>query len=137
MEINKPNFIIIDDSKLDRFIAEKLIKNTGKNGAITLFSYAKDAFEQIENSSYAADEKTIIIIDVQMPLMGGYEFVDAFEKLPAEIKINFSIYMITSSINETDRIRINNLEAVKQLLDKPLTGKTIAELIDAEYDKSI
>lgn len=137
MELNKPNFIIIDDSKLDRFIAEKLIKNTGKNGDIHLFSYAKDAIELIRNSNPAPDKKTIVIIDVQMPLMGGYEFIEAFEKLSPEVKSSFSIYMITSSINDTDRIRINNSGPVKKLLDKPLTGKTIAALIDAEYDKTV
>lgn len=132
MAAGKPNFIIIDDSKLDRFIAEKLISNTGKNGRISLYSNAREAFDLIKSQTQPPAEKTIIIIDVQMPLMGGYEFAESFAKLPPDIKSGYSIYMITSSINEADRIRIRNLEAVKNLLNKPLSRKTINALIEAE-----
>src|ERR1035437_7221000 len=99
---NKLNFIVIDDSKLDCFIAEKIIKNTGKCGSIISFLQGKDALEYIAATPYEALVPTVILVDIQMPVMNGFEFVEAFEKRPKNITSNYTIYVITSSINEND-----------------------------------
>jgi hypothetical protein len=56
-----------------------------------------------------------------MPLMNGFEFVEAFEVLPGEIQDGYIIFMLSSSINENDINRISNYKSVKQIINKPLS----------------
>lgn len=123
------HFIVIDDSKLDCFIAEKIIKNTGLALSITSFQLAQEALDIIAAKPVEDGTHTIILVDIQMPVMNGFEFVEAFEMLPSNITRNYTIYVITSSINENDVKRVHNYPSVKQFLNKPLTTNSLSILI--------
>ncbi len=125
----KSNFIVIDDSKLDCFIAEKVIKNTGLSEAITSYVNAIEALEVIRENIAPGELHTIILVDIQMPIMNGFQFVEAFEELPDEVKTNYSIYVISSSINDRDLNRVNTYASVKQFLNKPLNSNTLCALL--------
>ena len=125
----KLNFIVIDDSKLDCFIAEKIIKNTGKCESIRSFLQAKDALEYIASTLPDDFSHTIVLVDIQMPIMNGFEFVEAFEQLPGSIVANYTIYVISSSINENDLHKVHNYKSVKQFLNKPLTSNNLSALL--------
>ena len=130
MAQRKLHFIVIDDSKLDCFIAEKIIRNTGMCDTILSFTDAKEALEYIKTDAVAKTEKTVLIVDIQMPLMNGFEFVEAFEKLPLEIQDKYIIYVLSSSINENDLNRVRGYRSVKHFLNKPLTSNTLSALIE-------
>lgn len=125
----KLNFIVIDDSKLDCFIAEKIIKNTGKCESIRSFLQAKDALEFIAATPPDDMSHTIILVDIQMPIMNGFEFVEAFESMPGNIVANYTIYVISSSINENDLQKVHNYKSVRQFLNKPLTSNNLSALL--------
>jgi CheY-like chemotaxis protein len=83
MTPNKLHFIVIDDSKLDCFIAEKIIRNTGRSESIRSFLQANDALNYIRDTPSSEDGlKTILLVDIQMPVMNGFEFVESFDRLP-------------------------------------------------------
>lgn len=127
----KPRFIIVDDNKLDCYIAEKIIRNTGISECIRLFNDANEALAFIKGDHPPVNKKKdIIIVDIQMPLMNGFEFVEAFEKLSEEICNSYIIYVLSSSINQNDLNRVSNYRSVKQLLNKPLTGKKLSLLVE-------
>lgn len=128
-QIKKLNFIVIDDSKLDCFIAEKIIKNTGKCETIRSFLQAREALDFIATHPHDDLSHTIILVDIQMPIMNGFEFVEAFEKLPGHIVNNYTIYVISSSINENDLQKVHNYKSVKQFLNKPLTSNNLSALL--------
>ena len=125
----KQHFIVIDDSKLDCFIAEKIIKNTGMSESIRSFQQAKDALNYIGTAPLDDHMDTIIFVDIQMPVMNGFEFVEAFEDLPPHIRSHYIIYVISSSINENDLNRVRNFSSVKQFLNKPLTTSNLTVLL--------
>jgi hypothetical protein len=64
-----------------------------------------------------------------MPLMNGFEFVEAFERLPENITSYYTIYVITSSINDNDLHRVHNYTSVRQFLNKPLTSNSLSILL--------
>lgn len=130
MTQQKLHFIVIDDSKLDCFIAEKIIRNTGMSESIKSFTDARDALTFISNASAEENPKTVLIVDIQMPVMNGFEFLEAFEKLPEEVQNNYAIYVLSSSINESDLNRVRNYKSVKHFLNKPLTSNTLAALVE-------
>ena len=131
MSEEKLNFIIIDDSKLDCFIAEKIIRNTGRGADIKSFTAAQDALNHITNNTVADGVKTVVIVDIQMPIMNGFEFVEAFEKLPEETRSKYIVYMLSSSINENDLNRVQNYPSIRQFLNKPLTSNMLSALLGA------
>lgn len=131
MTAHKRNFIVIDDNKLDCFIEKKIILNTGISNQVSLFLDANEALAFIKNGiPVETEEKSIIIVDIQMPLMNGFEFVEAFETLPADIQNSYVIFMLSSSINENDLNRVRNYKSVKQIISKPLSIKKLGALIE-------
>ena len=125
----KLHFIVIDDSKLDCFIAERIIKNTGKSESIMSFQQAVEALEYISNRPDDEQSHTIVLVDIQMPVMNGFQFVEAFEQLPTHITSQYTLYVITSSINENDFTRVHNFASVKQFLNKPLNANSLTILL--------
>ena len=126
---NNLSFIVIDDSKLDCFIAEKIIKNTGKSDTVSVFQQATEALEHIKQSG-TQSAQSIVFVDIQMPVMNGFEFVESFESLAEDIKQNYNIFMLSSSINENDIARVKNYSSVKHFLNKPLTNDTIMAVLE-------
>ncbi|MCB9046529.1 MAG: response regulator [Chitinophagales bacterium] len=128
----KINFIVIDDSKLDCFIAEKIIQNTGKAESVKVFQQATEALSYIKDTPPQADATTVVFCDIQMPVMNGFEFVENFEALSADVKANYHIYMLSSSINENDIAKVKGYSSVRHFLNKPLTNDTILAVLE-EY----
>lgn len=125
------NFIVIDDSKLDCFIAEKIIRNTGRGEVVKSFIMAPEALEYIATGGGPGNDlKTVMLVDIQMPVMNGFEFIEAFEKLPQELRDQYIIYVLSSSINENDITRVRYHTSVKQFLNKPLTSNTLSTILE-------
>lgn len=126
-----PHFIIIDDSKLDCFIAEKIIQNTGTFSSVKSYFQATDAYEIIKNNTENGNAPiTIIILDIQMPVMNGFQFVEAFEQLPGDIQSKYAIFLFSSSINENDKNRLGNYPSIRRFFGKPISKDIIAIMIE-------
>ena len=70
MSSSQANFIIIDDSRLDCFISEKIVRNSGQAESVRSFTEASKALEFIrETPITAGNQKTIILLDIQMPVI--------------------------------------------------------------------
>ena len=130
---NKPrkvNFIIVDDSELDCFIAEKLVKHTVASNAVQSFLQASDALDYIKHSpDLSEDTVNVILLDILMPIMSGIEFVEEFETLPAEIQERYIIIAFTSSMNKKDMNRMKSFNSVKHLFNKPLSPEILQPLL--------
>ncbi len=131
MSAQFPNFIIIDDSRLDCFIAEKIIQNSGTFSNVKSYMEATEAYEAIKNGIIGDDSIiTIIILDIQMPVMNGFQFVEVFEQLPKEIQSKFAIFLFSSSINENDKNRLGNFPSIIRFYSKPISKDTVAQMIE-------
>ncbi|XZF13424.1 response regulator [Chitinophagaceae bacterium MMS25-I14] len=129
MNAQKFHFIIIDDNFFDCRIAEKVIQNTNLSASIRTFQAASEAIDYIRDADYTEPEnKTVLLVDIQMPIMDGFGFVSAFEQLPDEIRERYYVYFITSSINENDKNRSNGFRSVQKFLNKPLTTAIVNEI---------
>jgi CheY-like chemotaxis protein len=131
MSANKMHFIVIDDSKLDCFIAEKIIQNTGRSESVKTFMTASEALDYIKSTSPSV-QKTMLLVDIQMPVMNGFEFLEAFESaVPSDVRNNFVINLLSSSINESDMIRAKGYKSVANFLNKPLTKVSLDKILAA------
>jgi len=127
------SFIVIDDSELDCFVTQKFLELSTKNVTITTFQNAEYALEVIrENTVGDNPVPTIILLDLQMPFMNGFDFVEEFEKFPAELKKNYRIAVLTvltSANNPADIHKILTYPTVNSIIEKPLTKEKLLSLL--------
>lgn len=113
------HFILIDDSNFDLFIYEKLIVKSGIANSVKPFNSARLALEYITKEQSKIPE-SIILLDLQLPGMNGFEFIDQFHHLPDELKNKFKIFMLSSTIDNNDIEKARLSPYIIDLLSKPL-----------------
>lgn len=129
---NSYHFILVEDSVLDSYIGSKIIEGLGDLcKSYHSFLDPFETFEYIEQRG-AVPEKTIIFLDIQMPLMSGFEFVEKFEtQLSKSCQKYFVINILSSSINEKDIIKAKSYSTVNQFMSKPLTKEMVLSIVNS------
>ena len=124
--------MLIDDNEIDNLINQKMIEAASIADNIYTHTGAKSAIEFLRNMEKldVADKvlPDVIFLDIDMPLMDGFQFLDEFEKLTTMAKKKCKIVMLTSSINPQDFNRSKKYENVKLYLNKPLSHDSITKL---------
>jgi CheY-like chemotaxis protein len=124
--------MLIDDNEIDNLINQKMIEAASITQNIYTHTGAKSAIEFLRNMEQLdVAEKVlpdVIFLDIDMPLMDGFQFLDEFEKLSNNTKNKCKIVMLTSSINPQDFNRSKKYDNVKLYLNKPLSHDSIQQL---------
>ncbi len=113
------NFFLIDDSSFDLFIYEKLLIKSGITDSVKTFNSARDALRYLLGEGTALPE-TVILLDLQMPDMNGFEFIDEFDNLPDYLRSKIRIFMLSSTIDTRDIEKAKASPHIIDLLPKPL-----------------
>jgi len=119
--MNNKRIHLIDDDPLNNLINKKLIARVLPDAVVTDDVNAKEALEKIRNEF----NPDVILLDLNMPGMNGWEFLEHFQKLGKEI----TIYILTSSIDSADYRKAEKYKSVKKYIEKPLNGSKISTLL--------
>ncbi len=123
MKINK--IVLLDDDPIVNVINEQLLRKYSASKQYIVCRTSKEAIDYI-NSADPVPE--IVIIDLNIPLVNGFEFLDLFY---SKFFNNVSVYILTSSINPIDLNKSRQYPFVKGYLKKPLTREIVQEIIAA------
>ena len=113
--------MLVDDSEIDNLIHEKIIESTEFAENILIFDDGQEALNYLASHQETEEElPEIVFLDINMPEMDGFEFLEDFEKFPDTVKNKCKIIMLSSSISPKDIDRAASSRYVKKYLNKPL-----------------
>jgi CheY-like chemotaxis protein len=124
--------LLIDNDRINNFINERLLKKLDIAGHIEVRQNGKEALEYLHQIFALKEEcPELIVIDINMPGMNGFEFLEEFKKLEIVNKLSTRLTMLSTSSNPDDIERLRNLHI--ELIRKPLTEEKIRELMNESH----
>lgn len=135
--------LLIDDDLGTNFINQMLIKKADITDNIQTVLNGKEAIDFITNKGKYEKEGNIFpqpmltLLDINMPVMDGWEFLEAYHKLEANQKGKIVIVMLTTSLNPDDKKRAENISDVSGFKNKPLTLETLDDIMKQHFPEYI
>jgi CheY-like chemotaxis protein len=125
--------MLVDDNDIDNFINERMIRGCNFSETIYVNTSTRSAIEFLKNLSVNKNLRkghlpSIIFLDINMPILDGFQFIEEFEKLDPSLVEAIRIVMLTSSINPSDIEQSKNYKSVSGFIHKPLTEESLAGL---------
>lgn len=122
--------LLVDDDDTSNFINKLVLKGMDISGEINVSTNGEDALNYLIENCVNDSNKlghTLILLDINMPVMNGFEFLDALKEHPELCEDDLKICMLTSSTNPEDIKRAKQYN-IHGYLDKPLTAQKIKEV---------
>jgi CheY-like chemotaxis protein len=125
--------MLIDDNELDNFLNQKIIEANHFASKVYMNTGGRCALEFLKNIAVNAEVADkilpdVIFVDINMPLMDGFQFIEQFERFSVSLNKKTKIAILTTSLNPEDKERALALKSEVLFLHKPLTEKMLAEI---------
>lgn len=130
MENKTPIIALVDDDKVFQITASRTIKAAQLTDKILQFENAEDALHFLKD--HASDSENLpdyIFLDINMPYIDGWMFLDDYSQFKTNLSKPILIYMVSSSIDPRDITRAQNNENVREYIIKPVTREKFIELL--------
>jgi CheY-like chemotaxis protein len=127
--------MVVDDDEPTNYISTMLIEEANCTRHLEIVDSGMDALNYLENTTGDENVKNLLIppdllfLDINMPRMNGWEFLDEYKKLKNARLVKTVIIMLTTSLNPVDKLRAESIPEVAGFESKPLTAEMIRRVI--------
>lgn len=119
---------IIDDDEIYLFSIKKVIEVNKLSEKVLEFRNGQEALDFFSTCSDHTNLPDVILLDINMPVMNGWEFIEEFKKLKPAIDKNIMLYVVSSSVDRTDVDKARSLSNVHDYLIKPMTASQLKSI---------
>lgn len=125
--------LLVDDSKATNFFNKTVLQRTGQVEEVFIAENGKEALAYLEEGNIPE----IIFLDINMPIMSGWEFLLAYQQLGKAWQSSVIILMLGASLSESEMIRARSFSQVKGFEEKMLTKTIVSSIIDKNIESAI
>jgi len=123
--------LLVDDSLSTNFYHKKIIEVSGKINEIYQVENGLEALDFILKKGKfknTSSKPNIIFLDINMPVMNGFEFLEEYAKIDEKSKENIMIVVVTTSNRIKDKERVSKTNLVSDIIEKPLTKENLKKI---------
>ncbi|MBQ0768553.1 MAG: response regulator [Bizionia sp.] len=124
-------FLIVDDDPINNFLTKTVLKKSFEAVHVNDFTVPEEGLEFIKSGANhnANGEKTILFLDINMPTLTGWQFLEAFKLFDESIRAQYTIYILSSSINHSDIKLAKEHQLILDFIEKPLNKIKLANIL--------
>lgn len=140
MKLN--SVLLVDDDEATNFINRRIIEKAGITNHIEVAYNGKEALDYLsctgkyEKKGAEFPKPMLILMDINMPVMDGWEFLDAYRTLDDNKKSDKILVMLTTSFNPDDKIKAENIIEISGFQSKPLDLTKVSHIMNTYFGDS-
>jgi two-component system, chemotaxis family, chemotaxis protein CheY len=120
---------VVDDDKIYHFILKNLLNRNDSRIKPSFFENGQDALEILKEKIVTNNYPDLILLDINMPIMDGWQFLEEYRKLKRDFDIPTKVYMITSSVDVVDQTRARHFEnEISKYYVKPINEHDLSKI---------
>lgn len=130
--------LLVDDDPATNFLNKRLLTRMEVTEAISICLNGVEALDYLKKSDqHSAEYPTpdLILLDLNMPLMNGWEFLKAYRELPQERREIAIVIMLTTSLRPEDFARAESMPEVHSMMNKPLNKEQVEEILATLFSR--
>ena len=117
--------MLVDDNSIDNFINKQMMESCGFASEVMVCQSAQEGLQHLMTGKNLPQ---VIFLDINMPEMSGFDFLDAMQQMPEIVKHHCRVIMLSSSESFKDLNRANKNQFVRKFLNKPLTMEILSAI---------
>lgn len=125
--------LLIDDDELNNYIVNSILEATILVEKFDFKTDGQSALQYLDVCQATQQFPNLILIDLKMPIMDGFEFIEAYEKKFLELSPYTQLMVLTSSIRESEKQKALGFKSVTNFINKPLNGEKLEYVIDCYH----
>jgi CheY-like chemotaxis protein len=125
--------LLIDDDSATNFINAHLLKKLGYAENIVVRENGREALDYLQEESEAGNRPDLIFLDINMPCMNGWEFLEEYRKLDHQAPDSVIIVMLTTSPLLDDQLKANAMAEIAEFRNKPLNKAMLQSVLKRHF----
>lgn len=132
--------LLVDDDEPTNFLNKMVLEDIDCAETIRVTDSAQDALDYLkkaEGPNGSPSSPDLILLDINMPAMNGWEFLERYSGLDKQHKANVVIVMLTTSLNPDDRAKASSIPDVSGFETKPLTPEKLQSILEKYFPGTV